>query len=97
MSGEIARVLHEYGITPGLDSVVGKADRQLMIDALRAYGEQLAITAVTVRTVKPDGVDRRAVAGHLDTVSARVNLLANVIDTSAAVRIVNCGEVNPEE
>lgn len=92
MSGEIARVLNEYGATAGRDAIVGKADRQLMIDALRAYGEQLAITAVTVRTVKPEGADRRGVAGHLDTVSARVNLLANVIDTSSALHIINCGE-----
>lgn len=89
---EIQRVLGEFGVTVGQDAHLGIADRGLVMEALRMYGEHLLATAVTVRTVKPTGADRKAVAAHLDTVSARANLLANLIDVSKSVTVFGCGD-----
>lgn len=89
---EIQRILGELGTTRGTDSALSNADRRLIQDALRQYGEHLLVTAVTVRTVKPLGADRKAVAGYLDTIAARANLLANAIEISASLTIGQCGE-----
>lgn len=89
---EIERVIHELGFTRGHNPTVGAADRTIIMDALRQYGEHLLIAATTVRTVKPAGADRKAVSGYLETISARANLLANCIDSSEGLMIIKVGE-----
>lgn len=89
---EIARVLGEVGATAGQEKLLCKADTDLIMDALRHYGEHLLTCATTVRIAKPQGVDRRPVAAHLETVSARANLVANLIDVSRGVAVKACGE-----
>lgn len=89
---ETNRVLGELGVDRGSDTRLGKADRDLIMDALRLYGEHLLTVASTVRTVKPSGADRKPVAAYLDTTAARANLLANAIDISESVTIGKVGE-----
>lgn len=89
---EIARVLGELGATRGTDLRLGNADRSLITDALRQYCEHLNIAAMTVRTVKPVGVDRKAAACYLDMVATRAQILASGIDLSPSLTIGNCGE-----
>jgi hypothetical protein len=89
---ETARVCGEYGVGIGEDAALAKIDRDILMDALRHYGEHLLITATTVRMVKPLGADRRAVSAHLEVVSARANLLANMVDSAKGVTLYGCGE-----
>lgn len=89
---EIDRILSELGATLGADWSHSVADRQLVVDALRHYGEHLLITGVTVRTVKPSGADRKAVANYFDIVSGRANDIAALIEVSASLTINRCGE-----
>lgn len=89
---EIARVLQEFNVLQGNDVRLNRADNTLIQDALREYGAHLLECSSTVRLVKPVGVDRRGVCSHLDSVAARANHLASLIDISASVIVEKCGE-----